>query len=477
MDWLIRRPISVCSTAFVVGAGFEAILPERPEVVLIAFVNAALFCAGALLFPSPHRLLPLTAACLAFGVGLTQLRLPPILPQLTAPFDGIVSAAPLPMRYGYRLLLHLPKEDAFVQLSVLSDDVPHWSIGDCVRVERFWGRPSEHRRYRFRRIFWMGRTEIKALKLQGNADAFRVAKQRERWRAFVFERWQKSLPIRERTVTLSSLASIVFGMRTVAVSQADERAFTRSGLAHLFVPSGAQVTLLMGLAWLAHRYAGLPPLPLLALLLAFYLPLTRGEPSIYRAVLMGLYAFLGWRFFRDVDWQTALWVSSAILVALDPSFLHDVGFQLSYAATFGLIYAAPIFLTAFRWMPDWLRFPVAATMSAQVFLAPVLMHHFGRISVIAPLANLCAVIPASFALMLGFVSALVSLLSPIFAMPVSIIAGEMAKFIVQLAHWFAAPSWASVNFAPLSVSQMLFILGILTALIGWLKSAVAPNQM
>jgi len=395
--------------------------------------------------------------------------------NLEPTFEGIVIASPLPISNGYRLLLQVG--DAFAQLSVNSENPPRWQIGDLVLVKNCWVRLTDWRRHRFQQIFWVGQTDEEAIEWLGNkTNVFVPTRWRERWRKFVFERWQKSLPERERTFTISSLASIVFGMRTAAISEADERAFARSGLAHLFVPSGSQVTLLMGLAWLGNRFFNLPPFPILIFLLGFYLPLTRGEPSIYRAVLMGIYAFAGWRWWRDVDWQTSLWLSSAVLVAIAPEMLHDVGFQLSYAATFGLIYASPLLLRFLCWLPQWLRFPVAATLSAQIFLTPVLAHYFGRISLIAPVANFFAVIPASFALTLGFVSALLSTISPSLALPVSFVAGELAKLVVLMAHWFAAPSWASIYVHRLSGWETLLALALLTALVAWMKRAIKVDH-
>jgi len=469
MDWLERRPLAVVSAAFVAGAFAEVALPEKLFTIVASslLISLSLLCV---IFIKSQRLFWAVLCSLAFGFTLTRFRLPSMPENLVPPFEGIVVASPLPVSGGYRLLLQVG--DAFAQLTVNSDNFPRWQIGDLVLARKCWVRVTDWRRHRFQRIFWVGQTNEEAIEWLGNkTDAFALQRWRERWRKFVFERWQKSLPERERTFTISSLASIVFGMRTTAVSEADERAFARSGLAHLFVPSGSQVTLLMGLAWLGNRVFNLPPFPILILLLGFYLPMTMGEPSIYRAVLMGIYAFTGWRWWRDVDWQTALWLSSAVLVAIAPEMLHDAGFQLSYAATFGLIYASPLLLRFLRWLPNWLQFPIAATLSAQIFLTPILAHYFGRISLIAPVANFFAVIPASFALTLGFVSALLSTISPSLAIPISFVAGELAKLVVLMAHWFAAPSWASIYVRRLSGWETLLALALLTALVAWMKQA------
>lgn len=473
MDWLVRRPIAVLSGAFVAGALMESGLPEGKGIALVASLFALFAFMIAFTF-AVHRLFWLVIASFALGCVLMRWRLPPTPPDLKAPFEGVVAATPIPMPYGYRLLLWVDKPvNGFAQLAVRDEPLSvslRWQIGDRILVRQFWGRPSSWRRHRFQRIFWVGRTDPDDLQRIGHdTSAFLLTRWRERWRRWMFQRWQHSLPPRERSLELPSLASLVFGMRTAVVSEADAEAFARSGLAHLFVPSGAQVTLLMGLVWFAHRHLHLPPLPLLLSLLALYLSLTQGEPSIYRAILMGLYAFVGWVWFREVDWHTALWLSSALLVLFKPDMLHDAGFQLSYAATFGLVYASPLFLRWLSWLPEWLRLPMAATLSAQLFLTPILMHYFGRVSLVGPIANLFAILPASLALTLGFISALLSLLTPLAATPISLLAGKLASFVVGIAYAFAAPSWACLSVAPPSVGETLIALAVLTASVAWLK--------
>jgi len=480
VDWLVRRPVALLSGVFVAGALAEAGLPEGKEIALVASLFALLAFIVAFTFAT-HRLFWLALASFAMGCGLMRWRLPPAPPDLKAPFDGIVAAVPMPMPYGYRLLLRVDKPvNGFAQLAVRDEPLsasPRWQIGDRILVRRFWGRPSSWRRHRFQCIFWVGRTTADDLQRIGyEASAFPLTRWRERWRRWVFQRWAQSLPPREHALELPFLASLVFGMRTVTISEADAEAFARSGLAHLFAPSGTQVTLLMGLVWLAHRYLHLPPLPLLLSLLAFYLPLTQGEPSIYRAVLMGFYAFAGWVWFREVDWHTALWLSSALLVLVKPDMLHDAGFQLSYAATFGLVYASPLLSRWLSWLPEWLRFPMAATLSAQLFLTPILMHYFGRVSLVGPIANLFAVLPASFALTLGFVSALLSLPMPSAAMPMSLMASKLASCVVGIAHTFAAPRWACLLVAPPSAVETLMMLAVLTASVAWLKGNQTGGQ-
>ena len=182
MDWLVRRSAAVLSGAFVAGALMEAGLPEGKTIAFVALVFALI--AGVIAFAFvAHRLFWLALASLALGFGLMRWRLPPAPPDLKAPFDGIVAAIPMPMPYGYRLLLRVDKPvNGFAQLAVRDDSLsasPRWQIGDRVLVRQFWGRRSSWRRHRFQRIFWVGRTNADDLQRIGHYAS-----------AFPFTRWR-----------------------------------------------------------------------------------------------------------------------------------------------------------------------------------------------------------------------------------------------------------------------------------------------
>jgi len=156
MDWLERRPLAVISAAFVAGALAEAALPEKPFIVVASCLLGvlSLICAA---FAARQRLFWMALFSLASGFSITRFRLPSTPQNLNPPFEGVVVASPLPVSSGYRLLLKV--EDAFAQLTVNSDNLPRWQIGDLVSVKECWVRLTDWRRHRFQRIFWVGKTE------------------------------------------------------------------------------------------------------------------------------------------------------------------------------------------------------------------------------------------------------------------------------------------------------------------------------
>ena len=170
--------------------------------------------------------------------------------------------------------------------------------------------------------------------------------------------------------------------------------FLASGLIHVVAISGFNITL-VALAvrrmagWLIGRYSVL--LALLALPL--YAALAGGEPSVVRATLMGELILLAWLLGRDTDALVALAVAALAIVLVDPSALADVGFQLSFAGTLGLVVIAPgvsEWLTARTRLPRLAAEPLAVTATASLMVTPIIAHTFERLQLAAIPANLLA---------------------------------------------------------------------------------------
>lgn len=170
--------------------------------------------------------------------------------------------------------------------------------------------------------------------------------------------------------------------------------FLASGLIHVVAISGFNITL-VALAvrrmagWLIGRYSVL----LAMLALPLYAALTGGEPSVVRATLMGELILLAWLLGRDTDALVALAVAALAIVLVDPSALADVGFQLSFAGTLGLVIIAPgvsEWLTARARLPRLAAEPLAVTATASLMVTPIIAHTFERLQLAAIPANLLA---------------------------------------------------------------------------------------
>ncbi len=171
---------------------------------------------------------------------------------------------------------------------------------------------------------------------------------------------------------------------------ADAGALRRAGLSHFVAVSGSNVALFLMLWWVVIGPLGFGPVRRAVLGtagLALFVLVTRWEPSVLRAAVMAGVVLVA----RAAGWSIGPWTALgggvAVLVLVSGDLVAEVGFQLSVAATGGVIAGAGV-----RPFP---RFPrtgsaLMATISAQLAVAPILLVHFGTLPLLSPLTNLLA---------------------------------------------------------------------------------------
>jgi competence protein ComEC len=186
------------------------------------------------------------------------------------------------------------------------------------------------------------------------------------------------------------------------------RDFQATGLGHLLVVSGENVAMVLGpvigLAALLHLSRVLRFLLGLSTV-AFFVVLTGAEPSVMRAGVMASLALTG--VFLGRPRSTAAILGSAVLVllVLDPTLVWAIGFQLSVAATAGMIALASPVAERLRFLPRPLALAAGTTIAAQLGVTPILLFHFHEVPGVTVLANLLAFPAVSPALVLGLIAA------------------------------------------------------------------------
>lgn len=175
---------------------------------------------------------------------------------------------------------------------------------------------------------------------------------------------------------------------TSGVNEVDQSAMRRAGLSHFTAVSGSNVAIFLGLLYVAVGPIGIGPRrrAVLGLLgLPVFAAATRFEPSVLRASAMAGLVLTG----RLIGVAMETWqVLSAAVIALmiiDPGLVASAGFQLSVAATVGVIVGA-------RWPSSGGKVmrALAVSIGAQAAVAPLLILHFGVVPLLSPLANLLA---------------------------------------------------------------------------------------
>ena len=170
---------------------------------------------------------------------------------------------------------------------------------------------------------------------------------------------------------------------------ADRDAMRKAGLSHFVAVSGSNVALFLGLWWLiaAPVAMGSRRRAIIGVAgLVLFVVITRAEPSVVRAGAMAALVLVGRAVGIPIGPWTALGLAVSGSLLVSGELAGNVGFQLSVAATAGVLGGTKLRPRG----PQWLVAPLAITLGAQLAVAPLLVAHFGTIPVAAPLTNLIA---------------------------------------------------------------------------------------
>lgn len=196
--------------------------------------------------------------------------------------------------------------------------------------------------------------------------------------------------------------AMVIGDRS-QVDEATAEAFRASGTYHVLALSGAQVALVAGLLAGALRFLLVRPWLQAAAtmsVVAFYAVLVGGDVPVVRAALMAGAVLAGRALELDADASNLLGLAALVLLVGRPAAIGDVGFQLSFGATLAILALSGPLLSGVPRLPLRAETGLAASVVAQLALAPVQAAAFHRLSPAAVVLNLAAV-PLSSAVLLA----------------------------------------------------------------------------
>jgi competence protein ComEC len=137
--------------------------------------------------------------------------------------------------------------------------------------------------------------------------------------------------------------AMVLGERTALDAETSET-FRMAGTYHVLALSGAQVAMVAALLGWFLRVMGAAPVlraVILSAALAFYCTFVGGDVPVLRATVMAAVVLVGRTLDLDGDAANLLGLAALLLLAQRPSSIGDIGFQLSFAATLGLVLLTP----------------------------------------------------------------------------------------------------------------------------------------
>lgn len=262
---------------------------------------------------------------------------------------------------------------------------------------------------------------------------------------------EKVLGSREASV----FQGILFG-DTDKLDPADKEVFTTTGVLHAFAVSGSNVAFVLFLGLLAFRF--LPRVPRLVLTMAvvvFYAVLTGGGGPVVRATIMALVVLAGYSLDRKGDGLNSLALAGLLMLLFEPKFLTDPGFQLSFAATWGLIELVPLLAKRGKTRPSLVKELVYFPIAAQLATLPLLAYYFYQISLVGIAANVVVTWFLAVILEVGLAGISLGLLSPnlgeLLLLPLNTLIKITLALLGVLAQVPAAAYWVTRPNLPIVV--------------------------
>ena len=252
------------------------------------------------------------------------------------------------------------------------------------------------------------------------------------------------------------LKGVVFGYRA-DLSAEIKQSFMNTGTTHILAVSGSNVVVvalifssLVGFLRVSRKTATL--LTLIGLL--WYMVITGLSPSVIRATVMGIAILGGTLLGRKGDVYNSLGFAALLMLIWDPTYLLDVGFQLSFAAVVSIVYYYPKLEPLIEIIPGKLVRTGLVKSGLQLFLVslaaqigtmPFTAFYFGRVSIVAVVANLIVVPVSGVNVLLGFATVAFSFVSDWMAASYAALDDLIVSMLLKFVLWCSKVPFAYVE--------------------------------
>ncbi|MBU1167262.1 ComEC family competence protein [Patescibacteria group bacterium] len=246
----------------------------------------------------------------------------------------------------------------------------------------------------------------------------------------------------------SFLAGLLVGERR-SIPEDVLEAFNRTGTTHIIAISGYNITLISSLClnFLNGKFSRRINFWLILVAILTFVILAGADASVVRAGIMGAIVLSAGLMGRLSDVKNVLLLSAVIMALLNPFVVtYDVGFQLSYLSTLGIVYLADFFLTKSTFLPEVfdIRESFSLTTASQIATLPIVLLNFGRFSVLAPLVNVLVLPLVAPAMLFGFLAVVFSYLSPALGDLLSWPCYLLLYVEIAIIKFLSKPAFASV---------------------------------
>jgi competence protein ComEC len=246
-------------------------------------------------------------------------------------------------------------------------------------------------------------------------------------------------------------------------------AFVRVGLAHALAASGFQVSLIVsGIIATSRRWLSRVWQFGLALTgIGIFVLMAGPQPSVLRAAVMGTAVAIGLLTSRQIRPLESILLAGVLLLLVDPLWVWDVGFQLSFLATLGLVVSATPIQKRLDWLPPTIAELVAVPLAAMIWTLPVQLWTFKVLPIYALPANVLASPLVTIISIGGMVSAALGAVIPQVGSAIAWLLFYPTQLLIGLVQWFSQLPGSNMAVGRIALWQLLGLYGAI--ILVWLR--------
>lgn len=248
--------------------------------------------------------------------------------------------------------------------------------------------------------------------------------------------------------TSSLLIGILIGERQYISEDITEN-FSKSSLSHILAISGSHISyIIIGITFILTKSRtskkGMYIITILSLI--FFIFITNFSSSVIRACIMGIIVLFAKIVYRKPDILTSISVSLLIILIDNPFAIKDIGLQLSYLGTIGIVYLnKPIANFLEKYMKKKIAKMLAITISAQIMVLPVTVINFNNISTVFIISNIIAAPLTGGIILLGYANVLIGVISLDIAKIIAILTHSFVQLLIWTAELTAKIPYSSIT--------------------------------
>ena len=275
----------------------------------------------------------------------------------------------------------------------MSQDIPSIKYGDSLYIEGESKQPEEARNYKG----YNYKQYLKTKKIIGTVELEKAKILKSSNGSFIHNIQKYIKDTINGTLTDEEgnlLLAILLGDKD-KLSEDIQESFKTSNLSHMLAVSGAHVSyIILGLTYvLQNSIIGKKNEKIVCIIfLLFFMAITNFTPSVTRACIMAVLTLFSGIIYRKSDVYTNISVAALITLIFNPYNLLDLGFQLSYGGTIGII----IFIKRIQEKKsnskviNYIKQMALVSIYANIIIIPIMMYHFNTVSFTFIISNIMA---------------------------------------------------------------------------------------